>query len=406
MAEQADGAAAAVRRALMSMAETATLMEQAEAVGSLQIYARNLLEHPDDDRYYRVRISNIHYHERLGHLEADHGLMAALGFEPDDDYLVWDAEARPPSDEGVRAGLLAVQEELKEREAEVADAFARLPPRLDEANHTFVAVQGAASHCDQGKRHNMEDDDILVDTYLGSETTAYFGLYDGHGGRETVDFVVKALHTNLAKLLTDDPEMDVREAYTIAYTATDGQVRRASILQSGTTAVSCLIRVDPGDVRTLYTANVGDSRAVLVRGGKAVRLTIDHKPNLPEEEKRIKDSGGFVIDKRVNGVLAISRALGDHMLKVNEVVSAVPYCQTVPLATTDTHLILACDGVWDVMTDQNAVDFVLDRLNKLGDAPPRGPALNARLKDVTAALVNEALARKSMDNVSAIVIKL
>ncbi len=96
---------------------------------------------------------------------------------------------------------------------------------------------------------------------------------------------------------------------------TDGQLRRQSILRSGSTSVTCVIR-SVGEKRVLHTANVGDSRAVLCRGGKAVRLTIDHKASLPEEAKRIRDAGGFIgRNKRVNGVLAISRALGDHMVR-------------------------------------------------------------------------------------------
>ena len=79
------------------------------------------------------------------------------------------------------------------------------------------------------------------------------------------------------------------------------------------------------------------------RGGKAVRLTIDHKASLPEEAKRITDAGGFIgRNKRVNGVLAISRALGDHMLKENDVVSAEPFCSDTELTPEDTHILLAC----------------------------------------------------------------
>lgn len=79
------------------------------------------------------------------------------------------------------------------------------------------------------------------------------------------------------------------------------------------------------------------------RGGKAVRLTIDHKASLPEEAKRITDAGGFIgRNKRVNGVLAISRALGDHMLKENDVVSAEPFCSDTELTPDDTHILLAC----------------------------------------------------------------
>jgi serine/threonine protein phosphatase PrpC len=97
------------------------------------------------------------------------------------------------------------------------------------------------------------------------------------------------------------------------------------------------------------------------RGGKAIRLTVDHKASLPEEAKRITDAGGFVGRNRVNGVLAVSRALGDHMLKENDVVTAVPYCQETELTDEDSFLVLACDGVWDVITDQEAVDFVLQK---------------------------------------------
>jgi protein phosphatase PTC1 len=97
----------------------------------------------------------------------------------------------------------------------------------------------------------------------------------------------------------------------------------------------------------LFTANVGDSRAVLCRAGKALRLTIDHKASLPEEAKRITEAGGFIgRNKRVNGVLAISRALGDHMLKENDVVSAEPYVCDTELTNEDTFVLLACDGVW------------------------------------------------------------
>lgn len=139
------------------------------------------------------------------------------------------------------------------------------------------------------------------------------------------------------------------------------------------------------------------------RGGKAVRLTIDHKASLPEEAKRITDAGGFIgRNKRVNGVLAISRALGDHMLKENDVVSAEPFCSDTELTPEDTHILLACgqhtnssssngadsagntchasvhsprpvlcaarcssdylDGVWDVMSDQEAIDFMRSKL--------------------------------------------
>lgn len=126
-------------------------------------------------------------------------------------------------------------------------------------------------------------------------------------------FVLSSLQ-NLEQHMKLHPTADLATAFKHSYLATDGQLRRQNILRSGSTSVTCVIRVVDGR-RMLFVANVGDSRAVLCRGGKAQRMTIDHKASLPEEAKRIRDAGGFIgRNKRVNGVLAISRALGDHMV--------------------------------------------------------------------------------------------
>lgn len=95
--------------------------------------------------------------------------------------------------------------------------------------------------------------------------------------------------------------------------------------------------------RVLYTANAGDARAVLSRGGKAVRLTYDHKGNDKQEAKRIMDAGGFVMGGRVNGILAVTRSLGDSSMK--EYVVGSPYTTETELSDDDEFLIIACDGV-------------------------------------------------------------
>ena len=124
--------------------------------------------------------------------------------------------------------------------------------------------------------------------------------------------------------------------------------------------------------------------------GTARRLTKDHRPDDPEEVARIEKAGGFMFKGRVVGVLAITRSLGDHCMKTYVV--AEPHCSetTIELEPTNSSFIIcACDGMWDVFQDQEAVDFVLK--------------YHEDRKNVAEYLVNEAIRRGSTDNISVIV---
>lgn len=150
-----------------------------------------------------------------------------------------------------------------------------------------------------------------------------------------------------------------------------------------------LVEVKGKEVRrVLYTANVGDARAVLCRGGKAVRLTYDHKGSDAQEAKRITDAGGFVMNNRVNGVLAVTRSLGDSAMK--EFVVGSPYTTETSLSDEDAFLIVACDGLWDVTDDQDAVDLVAD----IEDP-----------QEASEKLLQHALSNFSTDNTSVMVVR-
>jgi len=140
--------------------------------------------------------------------------------------------------------------------------------------------------------------------------------------------------------------------------------------------------------RVLYTANAGDARAVLSRDGKAVRLTYDHKGNDKKEVRRIQEAGGFVLNNRVNGVLAVTRSLGDSAMK--EFVVGSPYTSEMELTDRDEFLIIACDGLWDVVEDQAAVDLIRDC---------KTPQEAANI------LLKHALENFSHDNVTVLVVK-
>ncbi|RDB16946.1 Protein phosphatase 2C 1 [Hypsizygus marmoreus] len=140
--------------------------------------------------------------------------------------------------------------------------------------------------------------------------------------------------------------------------------------------------------RVLYSANAGDARAVLCRAGKAVRLTYDHKGSDKQEAKRITDAGGFVMSGRVNGVLAVTRSLGDSSMK--EFVVGAPYTTETELCEEDEFLVLACDGLWDVVNDQGAIDLV----RKIGDA-----------QEASKKLLEHALAHHTTDNVTVVIVR-
>lgn len=155
--------------------------------------------------------------------------------------------------------------------------------------------------------------------------------------------------------------------------------------------------------------NLGDAEIVLVRkpatrNGEATGkcLTFRHKPNSPEERKRIEEAGGHVVFGRVMGTLAVSRAFGDFEFKVPhnkskaDYVSSDPYLSVEELNDGDVALIVACDGIWDVLKYDDAAQLVYEQMNTFKKTPG----------ETAHALITRALEKSSSDNVSAIVIYL
>lgn len=158
--------------------------------------------------------------------------------------------------------------------------------------------------------------------------------------------------------------------------------------EDGTTAVTVLARGD-----SFFVAHAGDSRAVLVHSeGKVTVLTSDHKPNRPDERKRIRDLGGSVVFWgvwRVEGILAVSRAIGDRMLK--PFVVAEPEVKEFKRSSNDHFIVVASDGLWDTITNEDAGQITM----RFDD--PQAAAMH---------LMEEAYARGSLDNICVMVIDL
>ncbi len=133
---------------------------------------------------------------------------------------------------------------------------------------------------------------------------------------------------------------------------------------SGTTAV-CVILKD----KKIYCGNVGDSRVIASVRGRVQNLSYDHKPNNELETKRILAAGGWVEFNRVNGNLALSRALGDFVFKKNDtkkaedqIVTAYPDVEVKDLTPDHEFMLLACDGIWDVLSNEEVLEFVRSRI--------------------------------------------
>jgi protein phosphatase 1L len=259
--------------------------------------------------------------------------------------------------------------------------------RVKEKSNVAVVRYGVADTI--GSREQMEDAHAIWSEqemgFLGAE------VYDGHAGslaaqiaaRKLVSYFVGA---ETGTTLGGGPPSLTAEALREAYLAVDREIV-ASGTESGAAAATFYVQG-----QRFLAANVGDSRIVVAEGGNAVELTLDHRPDLPEERARIEALGGKVISldmARVQGMLAMSRALGDAPLK--PFVTPEPRIAEGSLGRSDELAVIACDGLWDVLTSEEAITM----------------ALTAAAPDEAARLLREAaLERGSTDNITVVVLDL
>ncbi|KAH7445215.1 hypothetical protein KP509_02G112900 [Ceratopteris richardii] len=239
----------------------------------------------------------------------------------------------------------------------------------------------------RGKRASMEDFYEARFTQVEGSMVGLFGVYDGHGGSRAADYVRKHLLENLL----NHPQFvtDTKTAIIETYQQTDSEFLKAEYTHqrdAGTTASTAVVVGD-----RLLVANVGDSRAVICRAGKAEALSTDHKPNRRDERLRIEKAGGVVMwagTWRVGGVLAVSRAFGDRQWK--KYVVADPELREETINDEVEFLVLASDGLWDVVSNEEAVSMVQSIPNA---------------QDAARKLTEEALKNGSADNITCIVIR-
>jgi protein phosphatase 2C family protein 2/3 len=217
----------------------------------------------------------------------------------------------------------------------------------------------------QGWRITMEDAHAVVLDLEAADgkQSCFFAVYDGHGGSTVAKFAGQNVHRRLVTeeaYKNDDYEVALKKAF--LGTDEDLLANPAHTRDpSGCTAVAALLTHD----NKIYVANAGDSRSVLGVKGAVKPLSFDHKPTNEGERARISGAGGYVEFGRVNGNLALSRALGDFQFKKNyslgpqaQIITADPDVTCHEITEEDEFLVIACDGIWDCVSSQGAIDFV------------------------------------------------
>lgn len=238
----------------------------------------------------------------------------------------------------------------------------------------------------KGKRSSMEDFYETRISEIDGQMVAFFGVFDGHGGSRTAEY----LKNNLFKNLSNHPDFikDTKSAIVESFRQTDADYldeEKSQQKDAGSTASTAVLLGD-----RLLVANVGDSRVVASRAGSAIPLSIDHKPDRSDERERIEQAGGFIIwagTWRVGGVLAVSRAFGDKLLK--PYVVADPEIQEEEIDGVD-FIIIASDGLWNVISNKDAVAIVQDI--------PDAEAASRKL-------IEDAYAKGSSDNITCLVVR-
>ncbi len=292
----------------------------------------------------------------------------------------------------------------------------------------------------QGRRQSMEDafclHTVIDMSASGTGVFHLFAVFDGHGGHEAASFckrhlqryVQTALNEHLSRYMQekhDDWVMVIRDALHCAIVCMNDAFEVAggdAVQDVGSTAVVALVGCG-----RVWTANVGDSRAVLCRriagdedaGTGGIPLSEDHSPSRVDERKRIEDAGGFIqYNPRsqvsyVGGILAMTRSIGD--VSMRPFVTCAPDVTVHEIdASVDEFIVLATDGLWDVYSNTDAVKtlqsyFQIGRGIAQGEEDHNGRVTKRSLEDsalyAVRRLAHEAIYhRNTQDNVTIVMI--
>jgi protein phosphatase 2C family protein 2/3 len=300
-----------------------------------------------------------------------------------------------------------------------------------------------ASSTVQGRRPYNEDrcearHPLIIPKREKDRGVSFFAVYDGHGGESCAEWCSQQLHAHIASQPTFKGTTKDRAIHTgffsCDFACLAEQNKAENPLEPSGTTVSCLLV----DHHHYYAGNIGDTRTLLCRNGRCIDLSKDHKPTDEEEKKRVESGGGRVnvtehklVNKRTGKVtvitqayvelqdkgLAVSRAFGNPAFKSNkekkeeeQIIVCTPHIVKEERQTNlDEFILLASDGLWIVMENQAACDWVRKELADHVPTPNLSPSQEAEeqqdlLNSICNRLTQLALDKKSNDNVTVLLV--
>lgn len=253
----------------------------------------------------------------------------------------------------------------------------------------------------------MEDSHLVALDLGTNKDTHIFGVFDGHGGIEVAEYVKNhfvEIFINNSKYLKGDIKSALKETFLTldnnlqsieamkelthsheifvkTYNLNDNEninnndIENSDYIDNIAYNIGCTCNILVIYKNILYFANAGDSRSVLLKNkGEVNSMSIDHKPELPNEFNRIKKAGGRIIEGRVNGLLNLSRSIGDFQFKnrkdlkqEEQIVTCNPDILFENRSQNDDFVIMGCDGIWECISNTGISEYIYDKENNINN---------------------------------------
>jgi serine/threonine protein phosphatase PrpC len=245
----------------------------------------------------------------------------------------------------------------------------------------------------------MEDFHSIVPLLNKNLNLSYFGLFDGHSGKEVGVYLMENFHKILSQEIINNNNINLmnfdnmKNVINNSFAKTNSEINQQNFKnETGSTATILIIYNDNNSPtkRSFICANVGDTKAFMVNKQEIKLMTKDHKCSDKSEVKRIKDSGGIVFRERVFGTLMLTRSFGDKEMKKYGV-TYMPDIYYHHIKGDDLYIIIGSDGVWDVVEEGEIFKLCQENISS---------------NELSKKIIKLAKDRETHDNISCIVIKL